>query len=110
MYPYNKNIAGFTLIELSIVLVIIGLLIGGVLVGRDLVNSAALRAQISQIEKYNTAVNTFRVKYGYLPGDIPSPAASGFGFGARGQYAGEGDGNGILQGVSSNAANKNSGQ
>ena len=93
----NKN--GFTLIELSIVLVIIGLIIGGVLVGQDLINAATIRAQISQIEKYNTAVHTFQLKYGYLPGDIPDPAASAFGFIARGAYAGTGDGNGIIQGI-----------
>src|ERR1700690_34231 len=94
--------SGFTLVELSIVLVIIGLIIGGVLVGRDLISAAEIRAQISQIEKYQTAVNTFRVKYGYLPGDIPDPAASQYGFGARGTYAGEGDGDGVIKGVLSN--------
>jgi prepilin-type N-terminal cleavage/methylation domain-containing protein len=66
----NKCRAGFTLIELSIVLVIIGLVVGGVLVGRDLICAAELRAQISQIEKYNTAVNTFYGKYGGLPGPL----------------------------------------
>ena len=39
---------GFTLIELSIVLVIIGLIIGGVLVGRDMIHAAQIRATISQ--------------------------------------------------------------
>ena len=46
---------GFTLIELSIVLVIIGLIVGGILVGQDLINAAAIRAQIAQVEKYQTA-------------------------------------------------------
>lgn len=82
---------GFTLIELSIVLVVIGLIVGGVLVGRDLISAATIRAQISQIEKYQQAANTFRVKYGYLPGDIPDPDASNFGFKQRTE-AGHGDG------------------
>src|SRR5665213_2683122 len=93
--------AGFTLVELSIVLVIIGLIIGGVLVGRDLIAAAAIRSQISQIEKYQTAVNTFRSKYGYLPGDIPSSIVSQFGFTVVPTRAGtqaRGDGNGILEG------------
>lgn len=101
--------AGFTLIEMSIVLVIIGLIIGGVLVGRDLINAAAVRAQISQIETYQTAVNTFRGKYGYLPGDIPDPVASQYGFQARGQYAGEGDGNGVIEGIVFNGLGGNTG-
>lgn len=91
--------AGFTLVELSIVLVIIGLIIGGVLVGRDLISAATVRAQISQIEKYNAAVNTFRGKYGYLPGDIPNPVAAQYGFTMRGSNPGEGDGNGIMEGI-----------
>lgn len=53
--------AGFTLVELSIVLVIIGLVVDGVLVGQDLFCAAAVRATISQIEKYNTAANTLFV-------------------------------------------------
>jgi len=70
--------AGFTLVELSIVLVIIGLIIGGVLVGQDLIKVATIRATISQIEKYQTAVNTFRVKYNCIPGDCAN-ATSFFG-------------------------------
>ncbi len=88
----------FTLIELSIVLVIIGLIVGGVLVGRDLIGASAVRAQLQQIEKFNTSANTFRDKYGYLPGDIPDPDATRFGFEARMNDAGRGDGNGTLEG------------
>lgn len=66
---HNKQ-QGFTLIELSIVLVIIGLIVGGVLVGQDLIKAAQVRAAISQIEKYDSAVNTFRTKYNGLPGDL----------------------------------------
>jgi prepilin-type N-terminal cleavage/methylation domain-containing protein len=91
--------AAFTLIELSIVLVIIGLIVGGVLVGQNLIAAAGLRATISQIERYNTAVHTFQTKYNALPGDIADPAASSFGFIARGTYPGQGDGNGIIEGA-----------
>ena len=100
---------GFTLIELSIVLVIIGLIVGGVLVGQDLIKAAEVRAQISQIEKFNTAVRTFQGKYGYLPGDIPDPYATQFGFTARGTAPGQGDGNGIISGWLSNAGNPSNG-
>ena len=58
-----KSSSDFTLIEMSIVLVIIGLIVGGVLVGQDLIRAAYVRAQVSQIEKFNTALNTFYGKY-----------------------------------------------
>jgi prepilin-type N-terminal cleavage/methylation domain-containing protein len=90
--------SGFTLIELSIVLVVIGLLAGSVLVGLDLIRAAEVRATITQIEKFNTAVNTFYSKYGYLPGDINAQAAAQFGFTPRGSWLGQGDGNGLVEG------------
>jgi prepilin-type N-terminal cleavage/methylation domain-containing protein len=96
----NGADSGFTLIELSIALVIIGLIVGGVLVGRDLIKAAEVRATITQIEKYNSAANTFYGKYGYLPGDIPNPYATQFGFLARGTLEGQGDGNGLIEGYS----------
>jgi prepilin-type N-terminal cleavage/methylation domain-containing protein len=89
---------GFTLIELSIVLVIIGLIVGGVLVGQDLIRAAEVRATIAQIEKYNTAVNTFQGKYGALPGDMNAATAAQFGFLSRAGTQGRGDGNGIIEG------------
>lgn len=91
--------AAFTLLEMAVVLVIIGLIVGGVLVGQDLIKAAQVRAEISQIEKYNTAANAFRGKFGYLPGDLPAAPALRFGFAARGTAPGEGDGNGIIQGI-----------
>jgi prepilin-type N-terminal cleavage/methylation domain-containing protein len=93
---------GFTLIEMSIVLVIIGLVVGGILVGQDLIKAAAIRAQVTQIDKFNQAVNTFYGKYQALPGDIPAALVSAFGFTAtpvRSGLAGQGDGNGELDGT-----------
>lgn len=93
-----KTKSGFTLIEISIVLVIIGLIVGGILTGRDLINAAAIRSQLSQLDKYNAAAKLFDTKYGGLPGDLPNPYASQYGFIARGSLPGEGDGNGIIEG------------
>ena len=93
--PHNAC-KGFTLIELSIVIVITGLVVAGVLVGQGLIKAATIRAQISQIEKYQTAVNTFRLKYGNLPGDIPNTNAIAFGF-TNSSYR---NGNGIIVGTS----------
>ena len=60
---------GFTLLELSIVLVIIGLIIGGITVGADMIRSAELNSVVSEITKYKTAINTYKLKYNALPGD-----------------------------------------
>ena len=68
--------SGFTLVELSIVLVIIGLLIGGILVAQSMVTTATIQAQIKQIGEWDTAVNNFKAKYASLPGDsdkFPNP-------------------------------------
>ena len=76
----NTKNSGFTLIELSIVLVIIGLIVGGILIGKDLVKASEIRSQISQIEELKTAVSTFKLKYGYLAGDMPATQAQQLGF------------------------------
>lgn len=95
----HSNKAGFTLIELSIVLVIIGLIVGGVLVGQDLIKAAEIRSTVAQLEKYSTAVNTFRNKYNALPGDISSPGNFGLlSTGADGS-TGKADGNGLIAAV-----------
>lgn len=93
---------GFTLIELSIVLVIIGLIVGGILVGQDLISAAEIRATVAQVEKYNAAVNTFRTKYNGIPGDLPSAQATAFGlFTDETATAGHADGNGLIEGGAS---------
>jgi prepilin-type N-terminal cleavage/methylation domain-containing protein len=74
----NPFRSGFTLIELSIVLVIIGLLVGGILVGQDLIKAANLRAVISDVTAIKAAVVTYRIKYNAIPGDDPA-AQSHFG-------------------------------
>lgn len=84
---------GFTLIELSIVLVIIGLVIGGVLIGQDLINAANIRAAGTQIEGYETAIGVFRSKYHAMPGDLTSEQAISLGMQPRGICEG---GNGEL--------------
>lgn len=60
----------FSLVELSIVLVILGLLTGGILTGQNLIRAAELRSITTQYQSYTTAVMTFRDKYFALPGDM----------------------------------------
>lgn len=69
------NQLGFSLLELSIVLVIIGLLAGGVMVGQDLVKQAELRSIMNDISKIQTSVNAFKNKYIALPGDMRNATA-----------------------------------
>ncbi len=63
---------GFTLIELSIVLVIIGLIVGGILVGRELIQASERQAVIREQTQFKTALNVFRMRYKGLPGDTSS--------------------------------------
>lgn len=60
----------FSLVELSIVLVILGLLTGGILAGQSLIRAAELRSVSSDIQRFQAATNSFRDKYFGLPGDI----------------------------------------
>ncbi len=62
----------FSLVELSIVLVILGLLIGGILAGKSLIHAAEVRGISADFSRYTTAVYAFRDKYFYLPGDMPN--------------------------------------
>ena len=64
---------GFTLVELAIVLTIIGLLIGGILKGQQLMQNARITATIAQIQAIESATTTFRDTYNSMPGDLVSP-------------------------------------
>jgi len=84
--------SAFTLLELSIVLVIIGLVVGGVLVGKDLIDSAKIQRTIKEASTYQNAVAAFKLKYGALPGDMTNPADFFNGYTSQAQP----DGNGII--------------
>lgn len=101
--------SGFSLVELSIVLVILGLLTGGILAGQSLIRAAELRSVTSEAQRNLTAIRTFQDKYLNLPGDIPNATAfwgiaggSGADVTCRDTVSTDartcnGDGNGVLQ-------------
>ena len=84
---------GFTLVEIAIVLVIIGLLLGGVLKGQGLIDSAKVKNIIQQSNSLSAAVNAYQDKFRSLPGDdvqatthVPSATGNGNGDGQIGEY------------------------
>ena len=68
--------AGFTLVELAIVLVIIGLLLGGILKGQELIAATRVNSTVSQIKAIDAAIYTFRDSYGGIPGDLLNPGTN----------------------------------
>lgn len=99
VYKQRQNEKGFTLVELSIVLVIIGLIVGGVLVGQDLIKAAQVRAVVSQLQQYDAAINTFRSKYDGLPGDFTRAVAFNLG-----NPPANGNGDGLINAAGAPAA------
>lgn len=75
----SKAKGGFTLVELSIVLVIIGLLIGGILAAQSMISTAKINAQVRQFGQFDAMVMSFKTKYNYLPGDAPAFGGDGDG-------------------------------
>ena len=99
MIPVQKNLrsaAGFTLVELAIVMIIIGLLIAGVLKGQALIANAQVTATVAQLKAVDAATTTFKDTYNALPGDITSPTTKLPNCAAGTLCASAGDGNGII--------------
>lgn len=95
---FSKNTCrsnAFTLIEMSIVLVIIGLIVASVVVGQKMIEQAKLNRIASDLKKYETAVLAFQVQYNGIPGDL-SNAYSFWGSDCASDDSGNcnGDGNG----------------
>jgi prepilin-type N-terminal cleavage/methylation domain-containing protein len=65
----NKQQSGFTLVEIAIVLVIIGLLLGGVLKGQELVNSAKVKNLANDFRAISSFVYAYQDRFRALPGD-----------------------------------------
>lgn len=90
----NKRQSGFTLIEIAIVLVIIGLLLGGVLKGQELINNSKIRNTVSSLDGIAAAIYSYQDRYNALPGDDPN-ADTRWGLAAGLATAG----NGVIEGA-----------
>jgi len=84
---------GFTLVEIAIVLVIVGLLLGGVLRGQEMVTQARIRDLINDMNGVSAAYAFYYDRYKALPGDDPNAAARWAAFGAK-----SGGGDGVVSG------------
>src|SRR5213592_2378180 len=88
---------GFTLVEIAIVLVIIGLLLGGILKGQEMITQAKIKNVIADMSGVSAAMYGYQDRYKALPGDDKN---------ANGRWAStaSGTGDGVIQGVYTAAA------
>lgn len=99
MAPARTNLlratqSGFTLVEIAIVLVVIGLLLGAIFKGEELITQARVKSVIADFSGVSVAFHGYYDRYGALPGDDPNTAAR---WGAT-----SGDGDGQISGTYNN--------
>ena len=88
----SQRQSGFTLVEIAIVLVIIGLLLGGILKGQEMITQAKIKNVINDFNGITAAVNSYQDRYRAMPGDeLSANTVARWGAAAFG-----GDGNGVL--------------
>ncbi|MDX1974403.1 MAG: prepilin-type N-terminal cleavage/methylation domain-containing protein [Rickettsiales bacterium] len=63
---------GFTLVEMAMVVVVVALVVGGVLAGKDMLENSRRQSVINDINSYKTATALFMQRYNYMPGDFPN--------------------------------------
>ncbi len=90
---------GFTLVEIAIVLVIIGLLLGGILKGQEMITQAKIKNAIADFSGVSAAYHGYQDRYRAIPGDDPNAATRW----ATAPAATAGNGNGVVAGTYNNA-------
>src|SRR5216683_186864 len=96
--PMTKRMQGFTLVEIAIVLVIIGLLLGGILKGQEMITQAKIKNVIADFSGVSAAYHGYQDRYRAIPGDDPN-AATRWTVGP----AVSGNGNGVVAGLYNSA-------
>ena len=86
-----RRTQGFTLVEIAIVLVIIGLLLGGILKGQEMITQAKIKNSIADFSGISAAYHGYQDRYRALPGDDSGAT--------RWSGAVVGDGNGVVAGL-----------
>jgi prepilin-type N-terminal cleavage/methylation domain-containing protein len=66
---FHRSQEGFTLVEIAIVLIIIGLLIGGIIKGQAMIRNAKVKKLVGDFDGMRAAVLTYQDRFGQLPGD-----------------------------------------
>src|SRR5436853_7459178 len=89
----KSNETGFTLVEIAIVLVIIGLLLGGILKGQEMITQAKIKNAINDFNGINVAVTSYQDRYRALPGDDVNATTRW-----TVQAPGKGNGDGVILG------------
>jgi prepilin-type N-terminal cleavage/methylation domain-containing protein len=92
---------GFTLVEIAIVLVIIGLLLGGILKGQEMITQAKIKNVVADFSGVSAAYHGYQDRYRAIPGDDPNAATRWASMTNPAPVAG--DGNGIVAGTYNNA-------
>ena len=95
----KKSQTGFTLVEIAIVLVIIGLLLGGILKGQEMITQAKIKNVIADVTGVSAAMYGYQDRYRALPGDDKGATRWGGATPAK-----EGNGNGVIEGVYNSTA------
>src|SRR6266481_4703390 len=98
----TKRQQGFTLVEIAIVLVIIGLLLGGILKGQEMITQAKIKNVIADFSGVSAAYHGYQDRYRAIPGDDPGAVArwtlTGMATPATGSY-----GDGVVSGLYNSA-------